>query len=98
MAGKPAALTAGFPKPGGRSPASRVLNTTNLAGPFPKINDPAASDGSSFLKGGSPWLTTELTASTSQTAPALMSTSRTWADLSRTGQDVGKKRSRTLSA
>ena len=48
MARKPAALTAGFPKPEGRSPASRVLNTTNLAGPSPKINDPEASDGSSF--------------------------------------------------
>ena len=37
-----------FSKTRGRSPASRVLNTTNLAGPFPKINDPAASDGSSL--------------------------------------------------
>lgn len=97
MAGKPAALTAGF-QTRGRSPASRVFNTTNLAGPFPKINDPAASDGSSSLKGYHLWLTTESTALTSQTATALMNISLTSGALIQKVRDVGRTRSRMWCA
>ena len=43
-AGKPAALTAGFPT-GAEAPLDVTLNTTILAGPFTKINDLAPRTG-----------------------------------------------------